>query len=349
MTDFRFSGDIDALEGLIVRSIPNSDVSDYDGVIHYPNDNVINGKKYRMKLDFSDGASFPFVSEIFIPSNVEGIINNPYSEFPSLERITVDSDNPYLTAVNNVLFDKHITTLLACKYFTSQTCIPASVKKLGRHSLAEMNIAKLVIPSSIETLCTEFADFDCSVEEIFLPSSVKEIKDEAFINLFELKTIYICKSTHVSPNGFSVGQNLRVVWYHKIEENSLLSKFNHTCGSPHEQSSKYNYSSKHRSEEDKIESKSTFKEEWEKIEAEYLQCYTQKAYEDFFLKYHDKSHPRVNDAREQISIRNSFPIWKRIIGLVLFWSIATLLMIVSFSMDGTSSNLGGLILSLIHI
>ncbi len=97
-------------------------------------------------------------------SLVPGTPNGPDEIWPlkfngltSLREINVADDNPYLTVVDGVLYDKEMTTIIcypAMKEGDSFT-IPESVKTIGARAFAHTQLTEVVFNEGLETVCTE--------------------------------------------------------------------------------------------------------------------------------------------------------------------------------------------------
>ena len=125
---------------------------------------------------------------IYLSKNVKNFTGNIFNDCPNLTRIIVDSDNPYFTSVEGVMFTKDMSTII--KYpagiqHTSYT-IPSSVLIIGEHA------------------------FDYSVlEELELPSSLTSIEDFAFVGCQQLNKMVIPSTvTYLGPGAFQLCQNL---------------------------------------------------------------------------------------------------------------------------------------------
>lgn len=128
-------------------------------------------------FSFSECSSLEFVR---IPVSVKEIGDGPFSECSNLEFISVDSKNTSYSAIEGILYDKDISTLIQC---------PG--KKYG----------KVAIPSTVSTI-GQGAFWGClNVDEVDIPESVEFIKDNAFYGCKSLASVVI--PDHVSKLGQS--------------------------------------------------------------------------------------------------------------------------------------------------
>lgn len=91
--------------------------------------------------------------EITIPHGVKEIDSYAFSNV-ALEKIIVDSNNPYFTAVDGVLYDKDVTQLYQypAKKSESSFVVPEGVVKLNNGSFMETTLTSLDLPSTIKNV-----------------------------------------------------------------------------------------------------------------------------------------------------------------------------------------------------
>jgi hypothetical protein len=125
--------------------------------------------------------SCPNLTGLTISSNVTGIGDGILEDCPSLTNVTVDALNPNFASSAGVLFNKTLTTLIAC---------PAA--KSGSY----------VIPGSV-TLIEGFAFEFCNLSSITIPEGTTEIGDYSFFSCTNLTTANIPNSvTNIGDNAF---------------------------------------------------------------------------------------------------------------------------------------------------
>lgn len=92
--------------------------------------------------------------EITLPASVAKIEGNPFVECTSLAKLRVASGNPYYQVVDNVLFDKEQTTLIACAGTKKGAyAVPATVECIGDHAFEGCSaLTSISIPASVETI-----------------------------------------------------------------------------------------------------------------------------------------------------------------------------------------------------
>lgn len=131
------------------------------------------------------GAFWPAhnLRSIHLPSKVESIAVDAFSGCTSLAEITVDENNEYFSASDNVLFNKDKTMLLKyarCKTDTAYS-IPSSVKEIARSAFGgNENLTRVSIPHGV-TRIEQYTFGGCtSLTEIYIPSSVRWIDANPF-------------------------------------------------------------------------------------------------------------------------------------------------------------------------
>ena len=121
----------------------------------------------KLGADINEGEygfnyALPFVdreiTSITLPSTVKVIVLDTFDSFDAenekgyLENIYVDSENPYYTSVNGILYNKDKTCLLQIpsNYPNKTVVIPEGTKAV--YSLNAYTTEKLVLPSSVVSL-----------------------------------------------------------------------------------------------------------------------------------------------------------------------------------------------------
>lgn len=135
------------------------------------------------------------LESINIPALVNTIGEQAFYVIPKLAVITVDPDNEYFSAEDDVLYDKTKTLLiryLPAKEDTSFS-IPASVETIGESAFyACDNLEAVTIPGSVDAIC-ESAFFHSDFEEVTFLGAVPPslISDDIFSNCNYLTAIYV--------------------------------------------------------------------------------------------------------------------------------------------------------------
>lgn len=92
------------------------------------------------------------IKELNISKGVREISDNFILDTVNLEKITVDSENAYFTAENNVLYNKDKTRLIAVAPKQTEVTIPKTVSKISDLAFALSSIKSIFIPNTITDL-----------------------------------------------------------------------------------------------------------------------------------------------------------------------------------------------------
>ncbi len=122
------------------------------------------------------------LTSLTIPASVTSIGASSFSLCPMLTSITVDTDNPAYSSVDEVLYNKSVTTLIhypAGK--TGSVTIPTGVASIGDFAFYSVSsLASVVIPDSVTHIGSS-AFFSCtSLTSVSIPASVSSIGSNAF-------------------------------------------------------------------------------------------------------------------------------------------------------------------------
>ena len=144
------------------------------------------------------------LASITIPSSVTSIGIAAFIGCRSLTSINVSVDNKYFTSAEGILFNKDITTLIACPCNNGSATIPSSVTSIGAYAFWGCSgLTTITIPNSV-TYIGDYA-FSCcsSLNNITIPNSVTYIGDSAFASCISLTTITIPNSvTYIGSGSF---------------------------------------------------------------------------------------------------------------------------------------------------
>jgi len=138
------------------------------------------------KIDFSVFSRCSSLSSIFLPKSINEVKHPNYNDF---EEILVDSENPYLTSEDGVLYNKEKTVLIRypSKRKTERFVIPDSVKMIANRAFEECSYLKeVIIPDGVQEI-NGHVFYGCSdLSRIFLPKSVSEINSLRWVKLEEI-------------------------------------------------------------------------------------------------------------------------------------------------------------------
>ncbi|MBQ7962135.1 MAG: leucine-rich repeat domain-containing protein [Clostridia bacterium] len=131
------------------------------------------------------------LKSVYVGEKVSTIDYSTFSYSDKLSSITISSYNPYYTTLNNVIYDKAMTTLIYCpSMHTGTFTVPAGVKVIGEDAFDNLSpLTRVVLSSEVEIIKdSAFSNMD-ELEEIVIPKSVKTIEQYAFYNCDALKYV----------------------------------------------------------------------------------------------------------------------------------------------------------------
>lgn len=149
------------------------------------------------------------IRTVRIPSTANEIAPTAFSGCSGLRSIVVAEGNTSYESLNDVLFDKSLTTLIC--YPSSKTgayIVPSSVKTIGEYSFYYSNQLKnITIPSSVTTIGHNAFRLCTVLTSITLPSSVTTLGDNLFRACSALQHIVYYADTppEISASTFTSG------------------------------------------------------------------------------------------------------------------------------------------------
>ena len=136
------------------------------------------------------------ITSLHIPKNVKSIGDYAFAG-TSISKSTVDDNNPYFSASDNVIFNKNKTKLVyyACGKATQNYTIPGSVTEIGNGAFGNNSfLTSVTIPSSAKRIGI-WAFANChKLKSAKIPDSVTEIGYRAFYRCQNLTECNIPKS-----------------------------------------------------------------------------------------------------------------------------------------------------------
>lgn len=214
---------------------PTEYTSVYSGRIltNYPlwKDRVLEIKSAEIKSGITEIAYAAFsecknLESISIPDTVTKISNiDTFDGCDNLKEITVDPNNQYFSAEQNVLFDKDKTTLVYYPHGleAEEYTVPNGVKVIkgwafdgsdikNGETIPTIAAKKIVLPDGVETIEPDAFFGFTNLEEINLPESLKTIGYSAFCYCRKLKNITIPgKVSKIESDSFLGCENLEKI------------------------------------------------------------------------------------------------------------------------------------------
>lgn len=123
------------------------------------------------------------ITQVKLPASLETISENAFDGCKSLTSLTVDSENPYLCATDNIVFTKDKTKLLYSSPTVPSANIPEGVTEIAASAFMGSNVLKsLTLPSSLKKI-GRYAFHGCNKVEgtVHFPKELTTIGDYAFM------------------------------------------------------------------------------------------------------------------------------------------------------------------------
>ena len=163
-------------------------------------------------MTIGDGAfnNCDALTSVNIPESCTSIAGNPFQGCQSLEEIVVDENNPNYSSMDGVLYDKYMSTLIACPEKKSSIDIPSSVTTIGDRAFHYCSALTSVSMPSVTTIDSN-AFFDCSaLTSVYMPE-VTTIGYKAFSDCESLTSVSMPSVTTIGNGAFSDCRDLTSV------------------------------------------------------------------------------------------------------------------------------------------
>ena len=157
------------------------------------------------------------LTSVHIPASCTSIAGNPFQGCESLEGIVVDENNPNYSSMDGVLYDKYMSTLIACPGKKSSIDMSSSVTTIGDGAFGWSGDLTSVSMPSVTTIGDE-AFYRCyALTSVSMPS-VTTIGDNAFSDCLDLTSVDIPAScTSIAGNPFQGCKSLEEI---VVDENN---------------------------------------------------------------------------------------------------------------------------------
>ena len=123
-----------------------------------------------------------FISKIHLPASVRTIKDDAFHMCHELGEITVDRNNPSFTAIDGILYDKEVKTLIKvpqCKEIEIYE-LPSTITEIAPFSAERTMIKALIIPEGVTTISEGAFAKSHDLMNIMLPASIASIGVDAF-------------------------------------------------------------------------------------------------------------------------------------------------------------------------
>ncbi len=134
------------------------------------------------------------VTTVVIPSTIQIIEGNPFTDFSGLKAIAVDEDNTSFIADDGVLysFDKKKLVCYPCQMSNSTFVVPSETEVIGESSFyGNDNLVYIEISEGIEVI--EQDAFACAdgITDVYFPKTLKHIDGNPFTYSFGLMSVSV--------------------------------------------------------------------------------------------------------------------------------------------------------------
>ena len=153
--------------------------------------------------------------EIYIPASLRQYSFGGISD--TMQTYVVNKDNPYFTAIDGVLYNKEVTTLIHCPQAKESVTIPEGVTAIAPNGFAYCKkLKQVVLPKSLKTI-GERAFYSCqALEKVIIPEGVVNLDLAlSFGECHRLKEVTIPNTTTrlTAPDYFSFRINFTQLPY----------------------------------------------------------------------------------------------------------------------------------------
>ena len=184
---------------IIIRNV-------YEGDIVIPETVTYNETVYTVTaVENGTFKESPKLTSVSIPATVTDLGETPFSACGKLNAIVVAADNPAYTIVDGLLYDKALTTLLACPgKKEGAVTVPSTVTTIGKaafHGCA--SVASVQLPHTMDYVGSRAFCGCKKLIGIELPDGVTSIGDSTFYNCTSMTNLSLPQTiTSIGANAF---------------------------------------------------------------------------------------------------------------------------------------------------
>lgn len=153
---------------------------------------------------------------ISLPSTLESVTGNPFSDFKGLTSISVENGGKYYTAIDNSLIFLGDWSLSAFPAgIEGSYTTPEGVVSVSSYAFQNSSLTELVLSEGVLSTDKYFAS-DSSIENVVIPSSVSNIDPQAFVAAQNIKSIDVDPANEIysSENGVLFNKDKTELYYY---------------------------------------------------------------------------------------------------------------------------------------
>lgn len=154
------------------------------------------------------------LTSVNIGNSVTTIGNGAFAWCSNLTKIMVDNANLYFTTKDGVLYNKDLTTLVACPGGKTAVDIPDSVVSIEEGAFSGCNrLTSVNIPNSVKIIGMSAFNNCNALTSVNIPGSVTSIGEYAFAYCNRLKKVYYAAKEPISGNYIIFGNRSKATLY----------------------------------------------------------------------------------------------------------------------------------------
>ncbi len=154
------------------------------------------------------------LTTVYIPASVSSLDARAFENCSKLTNLIIDSDNPYYTVENGVVYNKNKTeVIMVVPGYEGKITLASTVQKINSYAFTTSDkITSVELGNNVKTI-EEFAFYKSGIETVNIPKSVQTIGEEAF-SYSDVRFIRIeegCTATIPEGAFFSCGNLLGII------------------------------------------------------------------------------------------------------------------------------------------
>lgn len=154
----------------------------------------------------------PSITKVHLPCSVTLIDGNPFTSSLNIREITVDPNNPFFMAEDNVLYDKEQKLVVCVAPQKRSVSLPDGLLVIGNHSFSSSSIRSIDIPNTVVEIKSDAFSICNHLTTVKFPESLVILGSGAFSQCSSLESINLPQSLEeIGWQAFSGCNNLKEV------------------------------------------------------------------------------------------------------------------------------------------